>query len=239
MVVAQMIEKTAFAMSTDETRYNLNGVFVEKVTEEGAEKLRMVATDGHRLSIVDRDVPGDVSLAKGVIFPRKGILELKRLLEGDEGEFELWIDQKHAIAYIGNITLIIRLIDGQFPPYRQVFPKESKRTLSVDRQGLIASLRRVTVLTNERTRGVKFVLSPNHLEIESSNPDFGEAHEELAVTYRGESFDVGFNGRYFLDALAILEDEQAVCLLGNDTAPCLLRSEFDKGYTHLIMPMRL
>ncbi len=237
-----MIQKTAFAMSLDETRYALNGVYLEQVGDKGKKTLRMVATDGHRLSIAEREITSGWSLKKGVILPRKGVMELKRLIEGageDEKEVDVWIDEKHAIAYRGNITLVIRLIDGQFPPYGQVVPKANKRELSVGREAVVQALRRVSVVASGQSRGVRFSVSPKNLEISSSNPDFGEAHEELPAQYRGDSFEIGFNAKYFLDALNILEDEQAVFMLGDDTAPCLIRSEVDPGFTHIIMPMRL
>lgn len=240
--LASMIWKTAFAMSGDETRYALNGVYLEQTTDKGKTRLKMVATDGHRLSITERDITKGWSLKKGVILPRKGVQELKKLIEGITGDkttIELWIDEKHAIAYCGNVTLVIRLIDGQFPPYGQVVPKSTKRTVSVPRDAIAKALKRVSVVASGQSRGVKFAVSPKNMEISSSNPDFGEAHEELSAQYRGDSFEVGFNARYFLDVLNVLEDEQAVFKMGDDTAPCLITSEVDPGFTHIIMPMRL
>lgn len=237
-----MISKTAFAMSADETRYALNGVYLEQTTDKGKTKLRMVATDGHRLSITEREIAKGWTLKKGVILPRKGIQELKKLIEGALGEdttVELWIDEKHAIAYRGTVTLVIRLIDGQFPPYGQVVPKGTKREIAVGRDAVTKALKRVSVVASSQSRGVKFAISPKNIEISSSNPDFGEAHEELSAQYRGDSFEVGFNARYFLDVLNVLEDEQAVFRMGDDTAPCLITSEMDPGFTHIIMPMRL
>ena len=235
----EMIEKTAFAMSTDEARYNLNGILLEQEGKGVKAKLRMVATDGHRLSITDRDVKGEWKLDKPVIIPRKGVTELKKLLENQEDEFEFWVGEKHIIAYGKNTTLSMRLIDGQFPPYRQVLPKDGSRVVSLERKILAQALKRVNAMASERSRGVCFNISPKHLEISSNNPDFGKAREELTVKYSGASFEIGFNGRYFLDARAVIQDEEAVLQLGDDTAPCMLRSEFDPGFTHVIMPMRL
>jgi len=239
--LASMIEKTAFAMSSDETRYALNGVYLEQAGDKNKKLLRMVATDGHRLSITEREIPAGWNLKKGVILPRKGVTELRKLIEsaGEDQKVELWIDDKHAIAYSGNITLVIRLIDGAFPPYNQVVPKTTKRTISVARDAIAHALRRVSVVTSGQSRGVKFSVSPKNMEISSSNPDFGEAHEELVAQYRGDAFEIGFNAKYFMDVLNILEDEQAVFKLGDDTAPCLITSELDPGFTHIIMPMRL
>ncbi len=238
-VVREMIDKCDFAMSSDETRYNLNGVYTDFSGGENGATLLMVATDGHRLSIVTREAGSKWEFPKGGIVPRKGVTELRRLTDGGDTPVDLWIDQKHLIAYRENMTLVVRLIDGQFPPYEQVVPKKAKRTISVNRQDLIHALKRVSVLSTDRARGVKFAVSPNNLDILASNPDLGDAREELAATYKGDAFEIGFNARYFIDALSAIDDDQAVLQLGDDTAPCVLRSEFDQGFTHVIMPMRL
>lgn len=243
-MLGQMIGKTAFAMSTDETRYALNGVYLEQSTDKNRTTLRMVATDGHRLSIVEREITKGWNLKKGVILPRKGVMELKKLIENaaageGEGAISLWIDDKHVVATHANATLIIRLIDGKFPPYSQVIPKSTNRQMVVEREAIYQALKRVSVVTSGQTRGVKFSVSPKNVAISSSNPDFGEAHEELSADYHGEAFEVGFNARYFLDALSVLEDIQASLKMGDDTAPCLITSEIDPGFTHIIMPMRL
>lgn len=239
-ILIQMFDKTSFAMSTDETRFNLNGVYVDPVKSSGKTVLRMVATDGHRLSIMERDVGPKCGISKGIIIPRKGVVELKKLLEGpSDVKIDIWCDLKHLIAFKNNITLVVRLIDGQFPPYEQVMPKQSKRVVSVLREDLIHALKRVSVLSTERASGAKFSVSPKNIDITSSNPDIGEAHDEVDAEYRGEAFDVGFNTRYFIDALSCMEDEKAVLQMGDETAPCVLKSEIDKGFTHVIMPMRL
>ena len=240
-ILLQMIDKTSFAMSTDETRFNLNGVYLDPVAgkEKEKRKLKMVATDGHRLSIMEREVDLKCTIQKGVIIPRKGVSEIKKLIGSGEKPIDLWGDGKPLIAYEGNTTLVIRLIDGQFPPYEQVVPKQAKRVLTVSRERLIKALKRVSVLTPDRSRGVRFAVSSKMVEISSSNPDVGEAREEMESSYKGESFSVGFNAKYFLDALSSIEDEIAVLELGDETAPCVLRSEKERGFTHVIMPMRL
>ncbi len=237
--VVDMVNKTSFAISTDETRYNLNGVFLQASAKDGKNNLRMVATDGHRLSYEEKAVKGKWKIGDGVIIPRKGISEIKKLLEGNEGEFTLEVDQKNVRITKDNVTLVVRLVDGQFPPYEQVIPKDNTRVLSINKDILIKALRRVSLLSSERSKGVKFQISPGNLVISSSNPDFGEAREELTVVYKGETFDVGFNARYFLDVLNVIEDEQVVLELKNDVNPCVIRSEFDKGLLSVIMPMRL
>lgn len=238
-IIKEMIEKTAFAMSSDETRFNLNGVYLEQAKEQDSDLLRMVATDGHRLSIIDREVKGKWKLPKGVIIPRKGVFELRRLVENAEGPIDISIDEKHVVASNKGTTLIVRLIDGQFPPYKQVLPSQTKRTISVDRQVILQVLKRVSILSADRSRGVKFAFSPKNLELSTSNPDFGEAREELPINYKGEKFEIGFNARYFIDVLNVIADEQAQLQMGDDTTPCVLKSEKDRGFTHIVMPMRL
>ncbi len=238
-VLMEMIQKVDFAISTDEARYNLNGIFLETGAKEGKTCLKLVATDGHRLSLSERELKTKVPLTQGVIFPRKGVAELKRLLEDKEGDIHFWVGDKQAIVEKEERQLMVRLIDGQFPPYNHVIPQKQKRVLSVSRESLTQSLRRVAVVTTDRSRGVKFSVSPGLLEISANNPDLGEAKEELPIQYKGATFAVGFNAAYFLEALGVLEDEQVVLQLNDEVSPCLIQSEFDRGFTHVIMPMRL
>src|SRR3989338_4203216 len=235
----EMIEKVDFAVSTDETRYNLNGIFIETLSEDGKSVLKLVATDGHRLSLTQRNIEKKIPLNRGVIFPRKGVSELKRLIEGKEGEVSFWVGEKHAVIDKEEKMLLVRLIDGQFPPYTHVIPQKPKRVMSVPKEILAQSLRRIAVLTTDRSRGVKFSFSPGNLEISANNPDLGEAKEELTIQYKGPTFSIGFNAAYFLEALQALEDEQVVLQLNDEVSPCLIQSEFDRGFTHVIMPMRL
>lgn len=237
--VLEMLDKTAFAVSADEARYNLNGIFWETLTEGGKNTLRMVATDGHRLSIVDRALEKKATLSKGVIVPKKGVGELRRLLNDQEENFRMVLDEKHVRVDFGNKTLVMRLIDGQFPQYNQVIPKKLGKVATLDKNSLTQALRRISVVTNNRTRGVKFSISPGNMEISTHNADLGEAKEELAAQYKGPAFEIGFNAQYFLDALSVIEDESVVFQLGDEVSPCLIQSEKDKNFTHVIMPMRL
>ena len=234
-----MVDKVSYAMSNDETRYTLNGVFLEAVAAGQKTNLRMVATDGHRLSYSERPVKGMIKLSKGVIVPKKGVFELKKILGDVEGDFSLIIGDKTVSVNTENVSFTCRLIDGQFPPYSQVIPKESNKIVSIDKQQLTQSLRRASIVANEKSKGVKLSFSPGNLDIFSSNPDVGESREELTCVYKGESFDTGFNASYFIDILSVLEDDKVVLELKNDTSPCVIRSEFDKGFLSVVMPMRL
>ncbi len=237
--ILEMLDKTAFAVSVDEARYNLNGILWEGISEDGKNKFRMVATDGHRLSVVDRPITGKTTISKGVIVPKKGVGELRRLLGGQAEKFRMILDEKHIRADFGNKTLVMRLIDGQFPQYSQVIPKKLGKVVTLDRNSLVQALRRVSVVTNNRTRGVKFSISPGNMEISTHNADLGEAKEELVVQYKGPAFEIGFNAQYFVDALGVIEDESVVFQLGDEVSPCLIQSEKDPHFTHVIMPMRL
>lgn len=237
-----MLDKTIFAISNDESRYNLHGVYLEQT---GDKTLRMVATDGHRLSFVDREVSQSVKLPKGVIIPKKAVYELKKLV-GDltqdanvKESVRFNIDGRNCVAQRGNVTLVARLIDGEFPDYKPVIPKGPSKIMVVHRESLIGALKRVSLLVNDRSRGIRFLVSPGNLELSTSNPDLGDAKEELLVDYNGEKLSVGFNARYFLDVLNSVEDEKVVVELNGEVGPCVIRSEFDRGFLSVIMPMRI
>ncbi len=235
-----LISKTAYAMSTDDTRYNLNGIFMERIENSGENYLRLVATDGNRLSYMERPVDGKWKLSHDVLIPRKGILEAKKMLDVGEGTFTMKVDEKQVTVQHENVTLMMRLVEGKFPPYKQVIPQDCKHGIKVGREDLLSSLRRVALVTNDRVRGVKFKLSPGHLEISASNPDVGEAVEEMKAIYKGKTMEIGFNERYFSDVLSNLDDEQVFLRFkGEDVGPCVIRSEVDKGFLAVIMPMRL
>jgi DNA polymerase-3 subunit beta len=231
-----MIEKTLFAVSTDETKYNLNGVYLEGA---GEKKLRMVATDGHRLSMAERELSQPVSLAKGVLLPRKGVLELQKLLQEEEGVVPLTIEGRNVMVQYGPVTLFIRLIEGEFPDYRQVLPKKNERIVLLSRERFAGALKRVSLLSQDHNRGVKMTFSSGHLELVCSNPELGEAREELECEFKGERLEVGFNCRYFLDVLAVLQEDVIQLELKDEVSPCLIKSKVDPGFLSLVMPMRL
>ncbi|MDO8644299.1 MAG: DNA polymerase III subunit beta [bacterium] len=239
-MLLEMIDKTLYAVSQNETRQALGGVYLEKVAVDGKPNtFRMVATDGHRLSYVDRELKGEVKLHKGVILPRKGVVELKRLIEEGSGEFSLGFEERQLVMCRGGVTFFIRLVDGEFPAYQQVIPKEMNRILSVGRPEIEGALKRTSLVSMDRARGVNFAISPGNLELTSSHPDFGEAKEEIPVEYRGESFQIGFNARYLLDVLSVIKDEKIILEMKDEVSPCIIRSEFDRGFLSLIMPMRI
>jgi len=234
----EMIEGTSYAVSTDETRYTLNGILFAGVEgAEGKRCLRLVATDGHRLALSERG--SETRLEKGILVPRKGIQELKKLLEEGSGDLKVAFDEKAIRFRRGEVSLSVRLIEGEFPQYEQVIPKKLERIVSVGRDTLMGALRRASILANQEGRGVKMTFSTNLMEIQSVNPDLGESREELPAEYKGQKFNVAFNPRYLLDVLNVIEDEKVVLELKDEISPCVVRSEFDRGFLALVMPMRL
>lgn len=234
----EMIQKTSFAISTDETRYILNGLYFE-ATEQG--EVRVVATDGHRLSLVQRKMEGsDFKLKKGVILPRKGMLELRRLIEeAPDAECFLGFGDTSAIFKKSGLSMVMRLIDGQFPDYQEVIPKEGDKQLKLPRQGLLSTLKRISLLSEEKSHAVRLQLEDNSLRISSQNPVLGEAHEDLPVEYGGPKIEIGFNARYLIDVLGVLDQDDVRFELIDDQSPGVLRPAGESSYTAVIMPMRI
>ena len=243
-ILKEMVEKTIFAVSTDESRYNLTGVFFVKRESESLPEVRMVATDGYRLSLIDRCLAGEVKgLENGILLPKKGLIEMNKILE--EGIKET--AKKVAIHLKGNnfilkkdpLVLIMRLLDAEFPDYRQVIPNAPKRKITMKRIQIQDSLRRVSILSSEKTRGVKFQFSEDFLELSSYNPEFGEAKEELPVQYKGENLLVGFNSRFVMEVLNNLNSEEVIFEVEDNVSPAIIRPADDEKHTCVIMPMRI
>ncbi len=234
-----MIEKTLYAVSNEEARYNLNGIYIE--TEPAGNVLRMVSTDGHRLALVERKIEGaDLSrFDKSVIVPKKGIFEWKRLLEEDDEPLEIGFRKNGGVVRKKDVLLVVRLIDAEFPDYKQVIPKDLKRNLTVGRETLLASLRRISVLATEKTRSLKLELGKGELFLSSTNPDLGEAREEIEIDYSGEPLTIGFNARYLIDALAVLGSKEVRLGLNDELSPGTIRPVDDDGALAVVMPMRI
>jgi DNA polymerase-3 subunit beta len=238
-----MIEQTFFAVSTDETRYNLNGVFFEP----GQSVLRMVATDGHRLSLAERSTEATFGLKRGVILPKKGLSELKKLLsEAAEGgeekpEAKLGFLENSAIFRRPGVVLVMRLIEGLFPDYKQVIPKAGEKLIKLGRARFGETLRRISLLSSDKAHAVKLDLGKGLLRVLSQNPDLGEAKEDMPVEYDGEPLKIGFNARYLTEVLTVLKSADVVLELADDLSPGVLRGaeEADQGFTAVVMPMRI
>lgn len=232
----EMIEKTSFAISTDETRYNLNGVYFDPA-ESG---MRMVATDGHRLSLIEKPLSGDFGLQRGVIIPRKGLMELRRLLlEETSTPGELAFSDNSGVFRRQGLVMVMRLIDGQFPDYQQVIPSEGDRIVSLPRARFLETLRRMALLAADRTSAVKLELSPGQLRVTSQNPDLGEAKEDVVIDYAGAPMRIGFNAKYLQDVLTAIDTDQVNLELADELSPGVVRPADDKNYVAVIMPMRI
>jgi DNA polymerase-3 subunit beta len=235
----EMIEKTFFAVSHDEGKYNLNGIFVQSINDD--KSLRMVATDGHRLSMINKPIQSPMSeeLRKGVILPRKGLLELKKLAEEGEADIALGFMDNTAVVRKDRTIIIMRLVDGEFPDYERVIPKNNEQEALIAVDPFLHALRRMIILSSEKSRGVKMLLKNGLLEVSSSNPELGDAREELDIDYRGTEFSIGFNARYVLDILQVQDSENVRMILKDNLSPGLFLSEKNDGFLAVVMPMRL
>ncbi|HEX7838245.1 MAG TPA: DNA polymerase III subunit beta [Kofleriaceae bacterium] len=232
-VLREMIERTLFSICNDETRFHLNGVFFES---DGS-RCRMVSTDGHRLSKVERTIAGGPKLSAGVIIPKKGLLEIKKVLEQGPNA-KLAVKTPHVFLVQDDIAIAVKLIDAQFPPYEQVIPKDHKKIITVDRMRLIDALRRAQLMSSE-TRGVKIAAAPEGVTITSDNPDLGEVREELEAEYNSEPIAIGFNPKYVVELLGQMSSDQVTIALGGELDPGLVRPLTGDDYLGVVMPMRI
>jgi len=232
-VIKRLIERTAFAMAQQDVRYYLNGMLLELK----AGRLRMVATDGHRLALCTAAEPvsaGDAS----IIVPRKGVLELSRLLDADES-MRLLIGSNHIRAVNQQFTFTSKLVDGKFPEYERVLPKSADKTVIGDRLELRQAFTRTAILSNEKYRGVRLKLSPDTLDITANNPEQEQAEEVVAVQYQGEALEVGFNVSYLLDVLSVLDGNNIRLSLSDSASSALLEEAEEGDSLYVVMPMRL
>lgn len=233
-VLKYLIHRTNFAMAQQDVRYYLNGLLLEFSTG----RVRAVATDGHRLALAEREVEG-IDVEEQLILPRKAVLELQRLLGGDEETVTLAFGNSQIAFEMDGLKLISKLIDGRFPDYERVIPQAGDRQLVADREMVRAALSRVSILANEKFRGVRLAISSGKLTLQAQNPEQEEAEEELAVEYTGEPLEIGFNVGYLLDAIGVLEGEKFEMELRGPDASGLIRSPDDAGSRYVVMPMRL
>jgi DNA polymerase-3 subunit beta len=234
-----MIEKTQFAISSDEARFALNGVYFEPITGAGGGGVRMVATDGHRLALVERELEGDFKLKRGVIIPRKGLLEVKRLLAEEGEEAKIGFTDNSGIFQRGKVMLVMRLVDGQFPDYTQVIPRESDRVVHLERGRFLDTLKRVSLLSTDKGNAVRLDLGENLLRVTSQNPDLGDAREDIPVEFKGGAIRIGFNARYLIDFLSAAETEKVKLELSDELSPGVLKPVDGMKYTAVVMPMRI
>ncbi len=234
-----LVEKTRFAMSTEETRYYLNGVYLHTAELDGTSVLRAVATDGHRLARMELALPAGASGMPGVIIPRKTIGELSKLLEEGVGEVKISLSENKIRFVCGGAILVSKLIDGTFPDYERVVPEGNDRMMEVSAQALAKAVDRVSVISADKARGVKLALDSGKLTLSASSAEQGHAQEELEVTFSAEPVEIGFNARYLLDVLTQIEGDTVQFALGDSNAPALIRDSADVGALYVVMPMRV
>lgn len=236
----RLVDKTQFAISTEETRYYLNGIYLH-VTEGTAGKsmLRAVATDGHRLAQAELEAPAGAAGLPGVIVPRKTVAEIQKLLEDKEAEATISLSSTKIRVQVGGIVLTSKLIDGTFPDYGRVIPQGNDKILNVDKDEFAAAVDRVSTVSSERGRAVKLSLGDGKMTLSVTNPDSGSATEELEVDYAAEPLDIGFNSRYLLDITSQLEGDTAELKLADPGSPTLVRDSTKTDALYVLMPMRV
>ena len=235
----RLIEKTQFAISTEETRYYLNGIYLHTAGAGKDMVLRAVATDGHRLAQVEFPAPAGTEGMPGVIVPRKTVNEVQRLIEDAEAEVTVELSQAKIRFTIGDVVLTSKLIDGTFPDYGRVIPLGNDKELEVNKREFEQAVDRVSTVSSERGRAVKLSLSGGRLVLSVTNPNSGSATEELEVAYDADPIDIGFNSRYLLDIAAQIEGDTAILKLADPGSPTLVQDKDAKGALYVLMPMRV
>ena len=238
-VLRRLFDKSKFAISTEETRYYLNGVYLHIADAEGGKALRCVATDGHRLARIDAEMPEGAAEMPGVIVPRKTVGELRKLLDDDEMEIAVSVSETKIRFATPAITLTSKVIDGTFPDYTRVIPQGNTRKMEVDAANFARAVDRVATVSSERSRAVKLQLDEDRLVLSVNAPDSGAAEEELAVAYADERLEIGFNAKYLLEIASQVDRENAVFLFNSSGDPTLMREGNDTSAVYVVMPMRV
>lgn len=231
----RLIDRTSFAMAQQDVRYYLNGMLWE--VQSG--QIRVVATDGHRLAVCTLSAPIDAEEKLQVILPRKGVIELARLLMHENDDVKVVIGSNHIRATTQEFTFTSKLVDGKFPDYERVLPKASTKAIFGSRDELRQSFSRAAILSNEKYRGVRLLLSDNTIQIFANNPEQEEAEETVSVDYQGESLEIGFNVSYLLDVLAVLSGDKVKLSLSDANSSALLEESEESDSMYVVMPMRL
>jgi DNA polymerase-3 subunit beta len=237
--LAAIIERTRFAISTEETRYYLNGIYLHAAKHDGVDVLRAVATDGHRLARVETPLPAGAAGMPGVIVPRKTVVELHKLIEEADGEVAVALSETKVRFAFNDAILTSKLIDGTFPDYERVIPADNDKVLQVDRKVLAAAVDRVSAISSEKSRAVKMSLAPGAMTLSASSPEHGSATEELEVTYDSGALEIGFNSRYLLDIAQQIESDAAEFVFADAASPTIVREGGDSSALYVLMPMRV
>ncbi|MBL8673526.1 MAG: DNA polymerase III subunit beta [Rhodospirillales bacterium] len=234
-----LIDRTRFAISTEETRYYLNGIYVHATKSDGVDVMRGVATDGHRLARVELPLPAGAADMPGVIVPRKTVNELRKLIDEADGAVDVELSETKIRFTLGGVTLTSKLIDGTFPDYERVIPSGNDKELVVPRAEFAAAVDRVATISTEKSRAIKLSASKNNLTLSATSPDAGSATEEIEIGYAGPPIEIGFNSRYLLDITAQITGGDARFLMADSGSPTVVRDTADPGALYVLMPMRV
>lgn len=242
-IMCEIIEKTIISVASDgESQFNLTGGLFEKEVRDDKNYLRVISSDGHRLTFMEREVDTDISkinLEKVTIVPKKGMQEIKKLSENEEF-IELGFDEKQVILKTDKSILIIRLLNGDFPDYRNILKAiESETFIEIDKNQIVSSLKRINIFTEDLYNTVEFKFSDDYLELNSQSMDIGSGKEKIAVSYNGDDMNLGFNGKYFVEALQVMSSKKIQAFIRSEKSPCLLKGEEDPGFMAIIMPMAI
>ena len=235
----RLIDKTRFAISTEETRYYLNGVYLHVADGESGKVLRAVATDGHRLALADCTAPEGADGLSGVIVPRKAIGEVRRLIDQADDDVEIAVSETKIVFRAGRAVLTSKLIDGSFPDYARVIPKGNDKRLVIDNKSFEAAVDRVSTVSAERSRSVKLSLEPGKLILAVNSAETGQGHEEIECDYGSDAMEIGFNAKYLLDVTAQIEAEDAEFMLNDPASPALILDPGDPACRYVLMPLRV
>ena len=237
--IKTLIDKTRFAISTEETRYYLNGIFLHTMDVNGAPVLRAVATDGHRLARVELPAPDGAAGMPGIIFPRKAVGEIRKLIDDVEGDVAVAVSDTKIRFSMGSVVFTSKLIDGTFPDYQRVIPSGNDKRLAVDTAAFSASVDRVSTVSSEKSRAVKMALEDGRLTLSVTSPDSGSATEEMEVEYAGGSMEIGFNARYLLEIASQIGSDTAVFELQDAGSPTVVHDDGTSTALYVLMPMRV
>lgn len=235
----RLIDKTRFAISTEETRYYLNGLYVHTLTEEGSGYLRAVATDGHRLALAEMPAPEGSLGAPGVIIPRKTIDQARRLLDDGSGQVEITISSAKITFQLGNAALTSKIIDGSFPDYARVIPRNNDKLMRIETSVLSKAVDRVSTISAEKSRSVKLAIEPGRLTLNVRNMEAGQAVEEAEIDYDSDPIDIGFNAKYILDVMGQIGSDTVELRLSDSSSPTLVLDPMDNGVQYVLMPLRV
>ena len=235
----RLIDRTSFAISTEETRYYLNGIYLHQAASEGVAVLRAVATDGHRLARIEMPLPEGADGIPGVIVPRKPIAELRKLIDEVGGDVAVSLSESRIRFTFDDVVLTSKLIDGTFPDYARVIPTDNDKTLDVDRRSFAAAIDRVSAISAEKSRAIKLGVDRDSLVLSATSPENGSATEEIEVSYSASGIEIGFNSRYLLDITQQIEGEHAQLVMADSASPTLVRDTADANALYVLMPMRV